>query len=117
MAAAGASGRASTWLDAALPALVGVAAAAAVFLWPKPTQLDAEARIMQLVDRAEAVRDFDVERYAAQIARGGAGFGYDPLFVPDGHTASYAELGDEVKNRISHRGVAMSRLLTLLREA
>lgn len=42
--------------------------------------------------------------------RGGAGFGYDPLFVPDGFTQSYAELGDDVKNRLSHRSQAWARL-------
>jgi XTP/dITP diphosphohydrolase len=42
--------------------------------------------------------------------RGGAGFGYDPLFRPAGHALSYAELGDAVKARISHRAQAWSRL-------
>jgi XTP/dITP diphosphohydrolase len=47
--------------------------------------------------------------------KGGAGFGYDPLFVPTGFEASYAELGDAVKSRISHRARAWARLAEWLR--
>lgn len=42
--------------------------------------------------------------------RGGAGFGYDPLFVPTGYTSSYAELGEDVKHTISHRARAWAAL-------
>lgn len=43
--------------------------------------------------------------------RGNAGFGYDPLFVPDGYTKSYAELGDDVKSQISHRARAWAEFV------
>jgi len=39
---------------------------------------------------------------------GTRGFGYDPVFVPDGESRSFAELGDEVKNRMSHRAKALA---------
>ncbi|HEU4837006.1 MAG TPA: RdgB/HAM1 family non-canonical purine NTP pyrophosphatase [Pyrinomonadaceae bacterium] len=39
--------------------------------------------------------------------RGTGGFGYDPLFVPDGHDQTFAELPDTIKNRISHRARAL----------
>lgn len=39
--------------------------------------------------------------------RGAGGFGYDPLFVPEGHSATFAELAGKDKNRISHRGRAL----------
>ena len=40
-------------------------------------------------------------------ARGDKGFGYDPMFIPDGHTLTLAELDDGVKAKISHRGKAL----------
>ena len=46
--------------------------------------------------------------------RGQGGFGYDPLFVPVGHDVSFAELGEEAKNRISHRARALEKLRAAL---
>jgi XTP/dITP diphosphohydrolase len=42
----------------------------------------------------------------AREPRGAGGFGYDPVFIPDGHRQTLSELGDAVKNRLSHRGRA-----------
>jgi XTP/dITP diphosphohydrolase len=41
---------------------------------------------------------------------GWGGFGYDPLFIPEGHEATFAELGEDVKNQISHRAKALAKL-------
>lgn len=46
----------------------------------------------------------------AREPRGGAGFGYDPLFVPEGHVRTLAEMDARLKNSLSHRGRAWSRL-------
>jgi XTP/dITP diphosphohydrolase len=43
--------------------------------------------------------------------RGREGFGYDPLFVPKGFAETFAELGPEVKNQLSHRARALEKLL------
>ena len=51
----------------------------------------------------------------ARVPRGGGGFGYDPLFLPLGMEKTAAELAPAEKNRLSHRGQALAKLLELLR--
>lgn len=46
--------------------------------------------------------------------RGGEGFGYDPIFQPDGYDKTFAELGLDIKNTISHRARAVAKLCTFL---
>jgi len=52
-----------------------------------------------------------IEGRIAREERGAGGFGYDPVFVPDGESQSFAEIGEEKKNAMSHRRRAADALL------
>ena len=60
----------------------------------------------------DSVETFDgtCEGKIAEAPSGKGGFGYDPIFVPDGFSQTFAELGEEVKNQISHRARALQKL-------
>ncbi|MCD7937984.1 MAG: non-canonical purine NTP diphosphatase [Tannerellaceae bacterium] len=48
--------------------------------------------------------------------RGNEGFGYDPIFIPEGYDQTFAELGTEIKNKISHRARAVEKLTAFLQQ-
>ena len=55
-----------------------------------------------------------VEGHIAREKKGTEGFGYDPIFVPDGYDESFAQLGMDIKNHISHRARAVAKLAEFL---
>lgn len=54
------------------------------------------------------------EGHISHMPRGETGFGYDPVFVPMGYDKTFAELGDNIKNQISHRAKALDKAIKLL---
>lgn len=56
-----------------------------------------------------------IEGKIIEQQRGSTGFGYDPVFVPDGYSQTFAELGSEQKNKISHRALAVKELINFLK--
>ena len=62
------------------------------------------------------IHQFDgiVEGEIIRERRGGEGFGYDPIFKPDGYNKTFAELGMDIKNHISHRARATAKLADFL---
>ena len=71
--------------------------------------------IISLIEKGEE-RQFEgiVKGQITKEKRGESGFGYDPIFQPDGYDATFAELGSDIKNRISHRARAVAALCDYL---
>ncbi len=67
------------------------------------------------LDGKEYLFDGKVEGRILLQRTGGGGFGYDPVFQPDGFSKSFGEMSSELKNRISHRGIAMNKLIGFLK--
>ena len=55
-----------------------------------------------------------VEGRIIDALRGSEGFGYDPLFIPEGYELTFAELGEDVKNTLSHRSRALAQVIDFL---
>ena len=72
--------------------------------------------VMVLARAGEVLADFSgsVEGGILAARQGEGGFGYDPLFAPEGYEASFAELGEEVKNGMSHRARALDGVVNWL---
>ena len=71
---------------------------------------------MVLAENGEVLADFSgtVEGRILDEPYGAGGFGYDPLFAPEGYDQTFAELGAEVKNALSHRGRALAKVIAWL---
>lgn len=72
--------------------------------------------VMVLAREGRALADFAglVEGRLLEKPRGSEGFGYDPYFIPEGYAETFAELGREVKNGMSHRGRALAQVVAWL---
>lgn len=72
--------------------------------------------ISLIIDGREIQFEGIVRGSIAQSRSGNGGFGYDPVFVPEGYDKSFAALGDDVKNGISHRARAVQKLADYLKQ-
>lgn len=66
--------------------------------------MDGEKHLFEGIVKGEIIKE----------KKGGAGFGYDPIFVPEGYDLTFAELGNDIKNTISHRAKAVEKLCSFL---
>ncbi|MBN8696773.1 MAG: non-canonical purine NTP diphosphatase [Bacteroidetes bacterium] len=72
--------------------------------------------ISLVIDNKEVLFEGIVNGRILHNKIGEKGFGYDPIFVPDGYDKTFAELSIEEKNLVSHRAIAVNKLITYLKQ-
>ena len=81
-------------------------------------QADRKARFRTVIALIFGGKEYQfdgvVDGTITDTPHGGGGFGYDPVFVPDGYDVTFAEMDSEAKNAISHRGRAVEKLAAFL---
>ena len=70
--------------------------------------------IALVVNDEEHLFEGIIRGHITREKRGDKGFGYDPIFVPNGYDLTFAEMEASVKNRVSHRAIAMNKLIEFL---
>jgi len=85
--------------------LEGVADRSAQFRTAIALILDGEEHLFEGIVKGRIIKE----------RRGGEGFGYDPIFEPEGYDETFAQLGEEIKNKISHRARATQKLCDFLK--
>lgn len=86
---------------------------------PESTEKSARFKcVMVIAENGKRLAHFagSVEGSIISELTGDNGFGYDPLFIPDGYEMTFAQLGDEVKNQLSHRAKALEQVMEWLAE-
>jgi XTP/dITP diphosphohydrolase len=84
-----------------------------------PTSTPKTARfkcVMVIAQDGERLAHFDGSAEGSIISEltGDKGFGYDPLFIPEGYEKTFAQLGNDIKNQLSHRAKALQQVITWL---
>ncbi len=72
--------------------------------------------ISLIIGGEEFLFEGSIEGRIATMRSGYEGFGYDPIFIPEGYDISFAEMSTEEKNRISHRAKATEKLISFLQK-
>lgn len=68
-----------------------------------------------IIDGKEYLFEGKIKGSIITEEKGTAGFGYDPIFMPEGYNQTFAELGNEIKNDVSHRALAVKALCQFLK--